>query len=207
MVVFAHESGPLLHAGIIPSTSLQGSRIAQYTPFLDLMQACSSLSDKHRIGLVNLAVPARTWKLKQTGFGDERECEELKTLMLLLWDQVILRSGCKKIFFVSAGAPSFAVTNLMHRREVIGLVQGIFIFSSTLYLPLVDAPGLSEWYRRNSVVVVPSSQERGAVISGILDKFGKCVSGGQVLMADSGAMVSVFAKEILQFIRERAQIK
>lgn len=184
---------------------LQTARLAQYTPFLDLMQACSTLPAS--LGFVNICVPSRPWKLKQAGFGDERECEELKLLFLLLWDQVIARSGCRKVFFVAAGAPAFGITNLLHRRDVTSVVQGVYLFSSTLFLPLVDVPGPSAWYKRNSVVVVPSSQERGAVIAGVQDKFGKCISGGQVLMADSGAMVSSFEKEILQFIRERAQIK
>lgn len=207
MIVMAHESGPLLHNGVVPSMCIQSSRVSQYTPFLDLMQVCSTLSPTHKIGLVDICVPSRLWKLKQQSFGDERECEELKVLMLWVWDQLILRSGCKNVIFIAAGAPTFGIANLIHRREVIGIIQGLYFFSSSLFLPLVDSPVKSQWYKRNAHVVVPSSQERGAVIPGVHDKFGKCISGGQVLMADSGAMISSFMKELTQFIQQRTQIK
>lgn len=206
LLVFAHETGPLLHTGVVPSMCLQPGRIFQYTPFLDLMQACSTIGQADdNVGLVNLCVPSRPWKLKQQAFDNERECEELRVLMLLLWDQLIARSGCKRVVFVGAGAPTFGIANLLLKRDITGIVQGLFFFSSSLYLPLVDAPGMAEWYRRNSMVVVPSAIPKGTVIPQVQDKFGTCVSAGQVMMADSAAVVSLFAKEVLDFIREKTK--
>lgn len=206
IVVFAHETGPVLHSGAISSLCLSSAKLVQYTPYLELITACTAESflSKGTVGCIDVNVPSRLWKVKQTDLGNEEEMEELRELFLLLWDCLIAKTGCRKVFFVGSGAPIFAMANLVTKRNVAGIVQGLFFLSSSLYLPMIDNPQVVDWYRRASCVVVPSLTEpRGKVLTGANSVFGTCISAGQYLMADSAAMVSSFKADILTFIRQR----
>lgn len=206
LVVFAHETGPVLHSGAISSLCLSSAKLAQHTPYLELIAACTAESflSKGTVSCIDINVPSRLWKVKQTDSGNEEEMEELRQLFLLLWDRLITKTGCRKVFFVGSGAPIFAMANLATKRNVAGIVQGLFFLSSSLYLPMIDNPQVIDWYRRTSCIVVPSLTEpRGRVLTGANSVFGTCISAGQYLMADSAAMVSSFKADILRFIRQR----
>lgn len=206
IVVFAHETGPVTFSGAISSLCMSSTKLIQHTPYLDLITACtdSSFLSNGTVSCIDINVPSRLWKTKQTDSGNEVEMEELRQLFLLLWDRLIARSGCKKVIFVGSGAPIFAMANLATKRNVFGILQGLFFLSSSLFLPMIDKPEVIDWYRKASCVVVPSATEpRGKVLTNANSAFGTCISAGQYLMADSAAMVSSFKADILRFIHQR----
>lgn len=201
LIVFAHESGPVHSNSFISSLCLQPSKIAQSQPFLPLLQHVHDQGGSY--SFVDIQVPARTWKLKQTALTNESESQELNVLFALLWDRLIARSGCKNVFFVASGSPIYAIGNLINMRDVESQIRGCFFFSSSLFIPIINSsPSRSTWYQRNAHVVVPSQEPIRKAI-GAAAPFGACFSAGQWLMADSAAAVGDFKMEILNFIRTR----
>lgn len=202
LIIFAHESGPILSNSFISSLCLQPSKINQSQPFLTLLKAVNEQSTNY--SFIDINLPSRVWKLKQGQLGNEVESQELNVLFTLLWDRLISRSGCKNVFFVAAGSPIYAIGNLINTREIEAQVRGCFFFSSSLFIPIINA-ARAAWYQRNSHVVVPSQDPIKKAINSTLPGFGSCFSAGQWLMSDSAAAVGDFKVEILNFIRTRLQ--
>ena len=203
LIIFAHESGPIHTDSFISNLCLQSSKISQSQPFWQLLQA---FYDRPDCSFIDICVPTRTWKLKQTALSNEAENNELIDIFTMLWERFITRCGCKNVFFVGAGSPIYSIGNLLNKQNVEGIVKGCYFFSSTLFIPVVNStPSRSEWYQRNSQVIVPSQQPIKTAITGTPTTFGSCFSAGQYLMADSAAAVGDFKMEILNFIRTRLQ--
>ena len=202
LIIFAHESGPINSASFISSLCIQPSKITQSQPFSTLIKAVGEQSTNY--SFIDINLPTRSWKLKQTQLGNEVESQELNVLFTLLWDRLISRSECKNVFFIAAGSPIYAIGNLINTREIEAQVRGCFFFSSSLFIPIIN-PVRSSWYQRNSHVVVPSQDPIKKSISNAAPGFGSCFSSGQWLMTDSSAAVGEFKVEILNFIRTRLQ--
>lgn len=202
LIIFAHESGPINSSSFISSLCIQPSKITQSLPFSTLIEAVSEQSANY--SFIDINLPTRSWKLKQTQLGNETESQELNVLFTLLWDRLIGRSECKNVFFIAAGSPIYAIGNLINTREIESQVRGCFFFSSSLFIPIIN-PARSAWYQRNSHVVVPSQDPIKKAIGNTAPGFGSCFSSGQWLMADSAAAVGEFKVEILNFIRTRLQ--
>ena len=144
--------------------------------------------------------------MKQTSLGNEAEAEELNVIFSLIWDRLILRSGCKNVFFVASGSPIYSIGHLINTKDVESQVKGCFFFSSSRFIPVINSsPKRSSWYQRNSFVIVPSQEPIKMAIPNTSAVFGSCFSAGQWLMADSAAAVGDFKMEILNFIRTHLQ--
>ena len=203
LIIFAHESGPIHTNSFVSSLCLQSSKINQSQPFLPLLQA---LQGQSNYNIIDINLPNRIWKLKQTSLGNETEGQELNVIFSLLWDQLISRSGCRNVFFVAAGTPIYSIGHLINTKDVENQIKGCYFFSSSLFIPIINSsPKRSEWYQRNSQVIVPSQEPIKRAIGNAPAAFGSCFSAGQWLMADSAAAVGDFKMEILNFIRTRLQ--
>lgn len=196
MVVFAHESGALFLSAPVSSLCVPAAHLAQQLPFLPLLETASNLN----YACVDVNVPSRVWRVKQTSLGHEDESEQMKRLFLSLWDRVIAKSGCRRVFFVASGAPIYAIAHLINHRPVEDVLRGVFLFSATLFLPTVNDPK-DDWYRRHSCVVIPDRNPPRKTIRKVPASFGSCVSSGLWTMADSAAVVGDFASDIFAFIR------
>ena len=200
LVIFAHESGPIHSSSFISSMCLQSNKINQSHPFLPLIQSVH----QSNYSFIDINLPPRMWKLKQTALGNEAESQELNVLFSLLWDRLIVRSGCKNVFFVASGSPIYAVGHLINTHDIESQIRGCFLFSSSLFIPIINfSPAKSDWYKRNSYIVVPSQEPIKNAITNAASSFGSCHSAGQWLMGDSSAAVGDFKLEILNFIRTR----
>lgn len=203
LIVFAHESGPIYSNNFLSSLCLQPSKINQSQPFLPLLQAAHQQAN---YSFIDINLPPRMWKLKQTALGNEAESQELNVLFTLLWDRLIARSGCRNVFFIAAGSPIYSIGHLINTRDLESQVRGCFFFSSTLFIPVINStPSRAEWYQRNSQVIVPSQDPIKKAINNAAASFGSCYSAGQWLMADSAAAVGDYKMDILNFIRTRLQ--
>lgn len=205
LIIFAHESGPVHTNSFVSSLCLQPSKINQSQPFLPLIQA---FHGQPNYNVIDINLPTRTWKLKQTSLGNEAEGQELNVIFSLLWDRLISRSACRNVFFVAAGTPIYSIGNLINTKDVENQIRGCYFFSSSLFIPIINSsPKRSDWYRRNSQVIVPSQEPIKKSIGNAPPAFGSCFSAGQWLMGDSGAAVGDFKMEILNFIRTRLQLQ
>lgn len=203
LIVFAHESGPIYTGNFMSSLCLQAAKVNLNLPFQALLTAAHHTS---AYSFIDINLPTRIWKLKQTSLGYETESQELNALFTLLWDRLIYRTGCRNVFFVAAGSPIYSIGHLINTRDVEAQVKGCYFFSSTLFIPVINAsPSRAEWYQKNSQVVVPSQEPIKKAINNAAPSFGSCFSAGQWLMADSSAAVGDFKSDILNFIRTRIQ--
>ena len=203
LIIFAHESGPVHTNNFMSSLCLQSAKINQSQPFLPLLQEAHNQAN---YSCIDINLPARTWKLKQTALGNELESHELNVLFALLWERLISRSGCKNVFFVASGSPIYSIGHLINSRDIDSRVRGCFFFSSSLFIPIINSTqARSEWYQKHSHVVVPSQEPIKKVINNAAPAFGSCFSAGQWLMTDSAAAVGDYKMDILNFIRTRIQ--
>ena len=204
LIIFAHETGPIQTNSFISSLCIPSSKISQSQPFLNLIRAVTEQSANY--SLIDINLPSRSWKLKQTQLGNETESQELNVLFNLIWDRLISRSECKNVFFIAAGSPIYSIGNLINTRNIESQVLGCFFFSSSLFIPIIN-PSKSAWYQKNSHVIVPSQEPIKKSINNAAPGFGSCYSAGQWLMSDSCAAVGDFKLEVLNFIRTRLQHK
>lgn len=203
LIIFAHETGPIHTNSFVSSLCLQSPKINQSQPFLPLIQY---FHGQPNYSLIDINLVSRVWKLKQTSLGYESEAQELNLLFSLLWDRIISRSGCKNVFFIASGSPIYSIGNLINTKEVETQLRGCFLFSSSLFVPIINSsPSRSEWYQNNTQVIVPSQEPIRKAIKNAPPAFGSCFSSGQWLMADSAAAVGDFKMEIFNFIRTRLQ--
>ncbi len=153
--------------------------------------------------VINVHVPARRWKLKQTATGSVDELSILNDVFLHIWDTYIEPCGAKDVFFVSSGLASYSICHLVDKRDVAGAVRGVVVISPTLFLPISSAER-ADWYRDNSLVIVPTRRTEGAPIA-TNSSFGSCISSGTDDPNEIASVVSRHASRVLAFIKKRSK--
>lgn len=199
LIVFAHESGPVFSNSFVSTLCLSQSKIHQNLPYIRLLESAT----KAKYGIIDINVPAKSWKVKQSCLGYENDTEQLKYIFNLLWDRIIQKSSCKKVFFVASGFPIYSIGNLFNVRAVESQVRGCLFFSSSLFLPMMNQANKAEWYKNTSFIVVPSQEPIKKKIPTSNSSFGSCYSAGQWLLSDSSAVVDDFNEDILNFIQTK----
>jgi len=142
VVLFAHESSPLFNA-TIGTSLLNPKSTLQHDYYYQYLQA----SLEREYAIIDLFIPSRKWKLKQTTAGTLEEISLQHELLIYLWDNVLAVSGAKNIFFVGSGFPVYSLANLIDCRQVEETLKGVVLFSSTFYLPITKQEK-SEWYKK-----------------------------------------------------------
>lgn len=152
--------------------------------------------------VIDIQVPAKLWRLKQTQTGSSEDLALLNDLLLYIWDNFLVLSDTDNIFFVSSGLPSYAVCHLLDKRITSTKVRGVVVLSPTLYLP-VASPDRSEWYGINSLVIIPTKRPIGTPIA-TNASFGSCLSSGSDDPAEINSVISDCQDRVFSFIRSRS---
>lgn len=155
----------------------------------------------HGYAVIDVCLPNRAWKLKQTQACSAEIMTAYNAFMLELWDRHISDEDHDEIIFVSSCVLSYSICNLMEQRRLEDRVFGICIISPTLFLP-VASQEKGSWYARNSVVIVPTRMPAGTRIPTNVC-YGSCYSSGSDDPIQFTDVVADMTPFICSFVTER----
>lgn len=175
IVLVAHEVDPIVQDSDYIESNIISVGNTKYIP------SYKSLIERLQIkgvGIIDVYVPARSWKLRQTSAGPAEDLSAYNEFFLYLWDTFLQASTAKSLFIITSGLPNYAIGKLVDSRPVEDLLKGIALFSSTLFLPIV-APEKGTWYQEHSKVYLPGSDKPLGAHIPTANVYGSCYSGGQ----------------------------
>lgn len=146
LLVIAHEWAAVqCHGHLLLSDALPPQRLSLDQPWAEWISKAMSCG----WSCLDLCTPPRSWKLRQsppTGSA-ALQLNEQHTLLLQLWRQEVTRYD--EVVIISSGQLSYSIANLIDEagEAAVERIRSIFIFSSTLYLPIVSVDR-AEWYRQ-----------------------------------------------------------
>lgn len=175
IVLLAHEVDPIVQDGEYIDSNVVSLGSTKYIPsYKSLIERLQSKG----VGIVDVYVPARSWKLRQTNAGPAEDLLAYNEFFLYLWDTFLQASTAKSLFIITNGLTNYAVGKLVDCRPVEDLLKGIALFSSTLFLPIVT-PEKGAWYQGHSKVYLPGSDKPLGAQIPTANVYGCCYSAGQ----------------------------
>lgn len=174
LVLVAHEADSVVQQG----PSIEGNILnCSTTSYLPAFKGYIEEISRSGASLIDVYIPARVWKLRQTSVGTDEEKALYNDFFAYLWDKIIEPSNAKDVFIIANGYAKYAIGKLIDAKKVESKIRGIYIFSSTLYLPIV-LPEKARWYQQVSRVYVPGSGQPMGKMIPTKDVYGRCFSAG-----------------------------
>lgn len=209
IIVFAHENGTIYSGDYGPATNNIQSPESTFGcfPFLGLIEDTMQKLKGKSFGIIDLCVPPRTWRLKQTRpSATSAEISALNDFFLAFWDCFLggKRLATIPVIFVVSGLPAYPLINLIEKRKntTTQVIRGVFVISPTLYLPVIGDPEIATWYQENSLVIVPARKAAGTPITANAS-FGKCLSSGCEDPLKFDSVINAHRERVCNFIWDR----
>lgn len=208
IVIFAHETGSIFQG--MPSTNdssfldnaVDISAATYQVSLLPLIEEIQRTRPDCQI--IDIHVPSRTWKLKQSSAAPSDELGLYNEFFLYLWDNYIALSGATNVFYISSGLCSYAISKVAESRPVEEHVKGITVFSSTLFLPIAPQEK-AQWYKKVTRVYVPGTEKPLGTALTTADVFGSCFSIGPSDPAQKLLAPAKLKENIVEFISSRIE--
>lgn len=173
IVLYFHEAGVLFHENL-SNNMVAGNQAKVLLPQTDLLQVLQKI----KCSVIDVTTPSKAWKLKQASAGSKDELEFYRNILMQLWDKLLNAAAINvPIFLIGSGILSYTIPHLLENRpESESLISGIVIFSPTLFIPVMS-PEKAEWYKKRSLIFLPTRRPIGTAIP-TNAAYGNCVSSG-----------------------------
>lgn len=108
LVIFAHEQDM-----VVQTSPIDSNIVHQDTAFIQpALSSFIELSLAKDLKVIDICVPRKTWKLRQTSTGSPEDLQLYNQFFLYLWNTIISKCSTRNIVFVSSGLCNYSITKL-----------------------------------------------------------------------------------------------
>ncbi|TPX44264.1 hypothetical protein SeMB42_g04392 [Synchytrium endobioticum] len=173
LVVLVHDNWDLVRSVNLSSTNMASMKKA-HSYVADATCRLMDLFKQSNIPVVDVKIQKDDFP-EHLSDGYVRDCAG--RALRFLWDGYLQHGNRDKIYFVGAGVGAWGVSNLVRHRNITSKTVGVSLVLGEPYPPSVTEY-FENWYRKHSLVLVPSIKKKINTVIDCDARYGKVKSGG-----------------------------